>query len=850
MKNNYILIYLLAFWAVSCVNEPQDDNQTVFDETVFCATIEQAGEPSTKVFADDSLRVLWNADDRVSIFNKTTFNREYRFEGQDGANSGTFERVPSDKFVASNPLNYVYSVYPYNENTSISNDGEITAFLPAEQTYREDSFGLGANTMIAITEDDELMFKNLCGYFAVRLYGDSVSVSSISLRGNNNELLAGKATVVAQVDSIPGLTFDASFATKEITVNCPTPIMLGETEETATTIWFVIPPTLFKYGFSLFVEDASGNCFYKATTGALEIKRNVLKKTSALKVEPQPKNVIYYKSSDGEIVSPTPYAFPGAQIVSNEYVNGRGIITFDEDITSIGYRAFWGCSILTSIHIPEGVTSIGDAAFGGCSSLAGIHIPEGVTSIGTSSFVNCSRLTSFYIPESVTTIGALAFTNCSSLIRIHLPDNVTSIGFGAFRGCSSLVFFSGKYATEDGLYLINEGTLNSVAQGVLGNTAIVPEGVTKIGNYAFEGCSSLTGIHIPEGATSIGDEAFYGCSNLIDIHIPEGVTSIGNDAFYGCSNLIDIIIPDSVTKIGNHAFRGCSSLTDMYIPESVTYLGTDIFSECFALMSIGGKYATEDGMYLIYDGYLCGAALGALGNAIVLPAGIKSTSEAFRGCSSLTSIAIPESVTDISGYSFDGCSSLTSITIPEGVTSIGYRAFTDCSSLTSLTIPESVRYIKTAAFKGCSSLTDINIPDGVSEINPNLFEGCSSLVGIIIPENVRSIGQAAFRDCSSLTGIHIPEGVYSIGNNAFYGCSSLTSVTLPKNVSTIHSYAFYGCSSLTSVRVLSYNPPRLDDDIFDEFNNVNIYVPEGRVETYKQAPIWQNYASRIQPSIE
>ncbi len=282
MKNRFFLFCLMAVMTVSCAKEQQEVIQTVTDDPVFHATIENAG---TRVFADDQLRVLWNADDRVSIFNKTTFNRQYRFMGEDGANAGSFTKVPSDDFVTSNPLEYVYSVYPYNENTCISNDGEITVYLPAEQTYREDSFGLGANTMIAITEDDELMFKNLCGYFAVKLYGDNVSVKSITLKGNDNEQLSGKATVVASIDEAPALTFDTAVASEMITLTPESPVTIGSTEETATTFWFVVPPTTFNDGITLSVTDQNDGSFVKTTTGSLVISRNRLKNTAALKVE-------------------------------------------------------------------------------------------------------------------------------------------------------------------------------------------------------------------------------------------------------------------------------------------------------------------------------------------------------------------------------------------------------------------------------------------------------------------------------------------------------------------------------------------------------------------------------------
>ena len=283
MYRCFILGLAAALSAACAVNEADHSTPAFHDDEVFFATIEDA---STRVYVDDELRVLWNADDRVSIFNRTTYNRQYRFDGVDGDNSGTFKKVPTDDFVTSNPLEYVYSVYPYNENTKISNDGVLTVYLPAEQSYREDTFGLGANTMIAVADDNELMFKNLCGYMTLRLYGTDVSVTSISLKGNRNEPLAGKATVTADFEAAPELQMDAS-ATKEVTLNMNTPVTLGTTAETATTFWLVVPPTFFSSGISLLVKTSDGKEFEKSTTSSLVISRNTRSRMAALEVIPQ-----------------------------------------------------------------------------------------------------------------------------------------------------------------------------------------------------------------------------------------------------------------------------------------------------------------------------------------------------------------------------------------------------------------------------------------------------------------------------------------------------------------------------------------------------------------------------------
>ena len=574
------------------------------------------------------------------------------------------------------------------------------------------------------------------------------------------------------------------------------------------------------------------------------------------------------------VIDDVGYEYYGQFNYSSDY-SGDVHIPFSISVDNKTYRvsgiaagAFYGCTKLTSVIIPNGLTSIGlnpykrnnydkiydKGVFEGCSGLTSIIIPNSVTSIGSSAFKGCSGLTSIIIPNSVTSIGESTFEGCSGLTFITIPNDVTSIGSSAFKGCSGLT------------------------------SIIIPNSVTSIGESTFEGCSGLTFITIPNSVTSIGRSAFEGCVGLTSVNIPNAVTSIGDKAFYGCP-LDSVTIINGVT-IGNGAFVGCHKAI-----LHCNYVGDDYFH--YVVEEREDGYFDNDGHYVPERYYWSIDINNSLRELEIGKEVISVGSNAFAGCDalekvvfhckeigsnwfgswvayyvdyyegyhdwrihttrknqSLKEIIIGDEVTTIGEDAFIGCGDLTSVNIPNDVTYIGDKAFADCYYLTSVNIPNGVTYIGDKAFSGCP-LDSVTIPNSVTNIGRGAFSNCqkatfhckeirdgwfdywhydywgddcdwyecfikgfwdynTSIKKIVIGDEVTTIGEYAFAGCQKLNTITIGDNVTSIGERAFSLCP-LVSVTIPDNVTSVGRGAFSNC------RIAAFHCKEIRDSWFDNY---------------------------------
>ena len=452
-------------------------------------------------------------------------------------------------------------------------------------------------------------------------------------------------------------------------------------------------------------------------------------------------------------------------------------------VVSIAGRAFNASKTLTAVYVPSTVKDIGDSAFFGCNNLDRVSIQGGNLKIGNRAFAGCRSLKRVVFNGAAAELGDYAFWHCSK-IAIYYTQNVTAIGECAFLGSG----LSGELDLR-GVKNIKSGAFN----GCEITSITIGKNLSEIGPSAFFNCDDLNEIKLSDE----NDEYVYvdGCLirrsdntlvlGLASAVIPETVVSIGDYAFAYRKNLSEIAIPSSVTAIGSYAFANCENLKTIEVSQSVKSIQSCVFKNCVSLTK-----ATWRTLVSVPDSVFenCSALTD-----VKLSSVAKIGERAFSGCIGLKEIILPQSLTEIGEYAFNK-TALASITLPQSIDKVGNGWFLGCKYLETVNFDGKIKEIGESAFSGCISLKNIEIPSSVVSIGNSAFYGCTSLKNIEIPSSVVSIGNAAFRGCSALSEVLFNEGLKAIGEEAFSACKSLSNVQWPLSLEEIGRCAFAGTS--------------------------------------------------------
>ncbi|MBR5372797.1 MAG: leucine-rich repeat protein [Oscillospiraceae bacterium] len=347
---------------------------------------------------------------------------------------------------------------------------------------------------------------------------------------------------------------------------------------------------------------------------------------------------------------------------------------------------------------------------------------------------------------------------------------------------------------------------------------VIDDGVTSIGDYAFNKFGLLKTVEMPDSVTSIGEYAFSGCKVLPEITFSKNLKTIGAYAFDSCAKLTSVTLPDGLTSIDRYAFSYCTELLEIAIPQSVKYFGLDAFKKTKWLTA-----QQRENPLLILNGVVVDGAKA--GETVVLPDTVTAIAPgAFRENKSLANLTIPASVKEFGEYAFantpwleekreqnpvviinnvlvDGLYAEDQVAIPDGVVEISPYAFAECNLLSAVQIPDSVKTIGNNAFSKCTKLTDVTIPDSVTTLGNSIFYECSALETTTLPAGMTKIPNKLFYNCKALTEITIPGTVTVIGDYAFYRCNALVTADLPAGVKHIGTDSFYDCEKLASVEL-------------------------------------------------
>lgn len=891
-----VFLFLVLLLVVSCDKVGIDEQSIGAEEVAFEAFIPES-QVDSRTYVDDQLRLRWTNDDRITIFHGVLDPLQFVFRGATGSKSATYYNADGVFYSPDQSAPNNVAVYPYSTNHRLDEDTRaVTLTMPAEQTYAENSFGLGANTMIAITSevnDLALYFKNVGTYLNVRLWGEQQTVKSITVTATGGEALSGEAVVTPVYNGDPLCVMANQNISSSVKLTSEEAVSVNTTADAPVSFWMVLPPVTMEKGFSVTVENEDGEkqifTIDKSVT-FVRNKYNTLTRELAIEEEVftpiSPEGMVTIHNTEKGMLLDELMNYVYDEIESMKVTGTMNDEDFlwiyyempalryldisEIDITTLPNRSFYQStnvetlilpqtlteirdevfyqSKLKEVHIYDRVQSIGASAFKECKSLASIEIPGSVTSIGDSAFYQCTALGAATFNEGLQTIGNSAFSNCTALQEILLPKSLTKMGASAFYNCTALA--SVRFAAGCALTKLDERVFYNVPIASIQ----IPAQVTSFGgeNYNAFRCSLLKTVTFEDHSVLETMSNYFSlCTALESIEIPAAVTTIAPSAFTANKKLHTVWFEENaqLQTIGNTAFSG-TALNAIAIPASCQLIDYAAFYICDQLASVD---------------FAQNAQLTTIGSTM--------GSGAFSRCSNLENIILPTSLVTLGDNTFNNCSRLAEIHIPSKVTRIGSRAFYECKALSSVTFATSsqLNSIGTYAFYG-TAISSIILPKSCETLESDAFGYCRQLKKVTFESDSKlaTIGSSTFSQCA-LTSIKIPAATISIGESAFYANNKLTTINFEEGsqLQTIGNYAFSYCgvihyfyaqnctqlkdmgdhtfyddNEMRLFKIGTVLPPKAYSSTFDDVGTYAVLkVPTESISAYQRATGWKKFSS-------
>ena len=768
-----------------------EGQQKELREVIITASISDAQDETRTSYNETEGKNYWSPGDEIKVFSAgeeaefTSMNTSpepiVKFKGYIASITGSSNDDEDSK-------DYVWGLYPYStgatyaEPDGISRTAKITTTYPDVQVGVAGTFGDNLAVMIGRSESLSIPFR---GAYSGAFFKVSRSdIVSMTLKGLNNEVLVGRATIGLDNNLLP-VVEEVTDGKTAVTVTAPN----GTFEPDKNYYIITLPDVALPNGYSVTLRRSDGyegTYELRANRPLNRIRFRNLSEPVDVRIE-NPENIssgvstgwvqsatqgineIWYTSSNGEAVEycsadDSSYEPNGVVVVENiapKDNGGTGIVRFSGPLTVVDIGAmsvFYNranSENLTSVSFPDSVEEIRNSAFEECGSLSSVHFGSGLKSIGSWAFA-LTNIGSIDLPEGLELIGAVAFNYCP-LESVHIPESVKHLAcYGyyvnddipmgnPFWGCQSLRSFTGKFATDDGRALIEtkeDGMRYLISFAPAGLESYTVPSVDVISIWAFSE-TPLRQVKLPVGLKVISDAAFMNCNNLTSVDIPASVKAINGRAFFGCGNLESIIIrsvaiPTTIAD-NQHYYNGTpfspNSTCPIYVrSDRLKYYKTseywELYESRYRPLPETNKifYTTSDGEAVTYT------VESSTGNALFA-----------SGCKAPNT---------------NGGIGVIFFTSP--ITKIDAGAFRNQINLTSVTLPLNVTTIGDEAFYGCSQLSDIAWSPGLTTIEPSAFF-MTGFQSLSIPEGVTSIGGAAFGACTVLRSVTLPQSLTEIG---------------------------------------------------------------------------------------